>query len=202
MRYEYISWSRFYRLCGDLYRQIATSGYKPDLIVAITRGGYPGARIMADYFDLMDLFSLKIEHYRGPEKRPVTEITVPLAVDITRRHVLLVDDVGDSGDTFAVALRHMKEHGTPADLRTAALHYKVTSAHVPDYFAQRVVKWRWITYPWALVEDLTVLASRMQPPVKHIDDFKLRLSTEIGMRIPEGVLTQVAPIVFERLSEN
>ena len=54
MEYELISWSRFYRLCGQLYRNISESDFTPDLIIAIARGGYPVGRILADYFGIMD----------------------------------------------------------------------------------------------------------------------------------------------------
>ena len=47
MQYEYVSWNRFYRLCGVLWERITDAGYRPDLIIAITRGGYPTARILA-----------------------------------------------------------------------------------------------------------------------------------------------------------
>jgi len=201
MKYEYISWNRFYRLCGVLYERISHSIYVPDLIIAITRGGYPVARVMADYFNLMDLVGLKIEHYRGPEKMPLANVRYPLVSEISNRHVLLVDDVSDSGDTFAVALRYLREQGEPATLRTAVLHHKLTSEQVPDFFAQRVRKWRWITYPWALVEDLTVLASRMTPPPKNVVELKQRLLAETGLKLPAGVFTQIAPIVLARVAE-
>ncbi|MGD8957419.1 MAG: phosphoribosyltransferase family protein, partial [Chromatiaceae bacterium] len=61
MDYEYVSWNRFYRLCGVLYQRINDSGYAPDLVVAIARGGYPVARVIADFLGIMDLVSLKIE---------------------------------------------------------------------------------------------------------------------------------------------
>ena len=86
-------------------------------------------------------------------------------------------------------------------MRTAVLHHKQTSSHVPDYHAQRIVKWRWITYPWAIVEDLTVLASRMTPHPQQADELKGRLIHEIGLEFPGGIIEQVAPIVLQRLAE-
>lgn len=80
MDYEYISWNHFHRLCGRLCHKLDDSGFRPDLIIAITRGGYPTARVLADYLDLMDLVSLKIEHYRGPQRMPETTIPYPLTV--------------------------------------------------------------------------------------------------------------------------
>lgn len=202
MDYEYVSWNQFYRLCGILYGKITESGFVPDQIIAIARGGYPPGRVMADYFGLMDLVSLKIEHYRGPDKLPLTKVPYPLAAKVDDRRVLLVDDVSDSGDTFTVALQHLKEHGEPAEVRTAVLHHKQTSRYLPDYCAQRVIRWRWITYPWAVVEDLSVLASRLEPVPQNVDELVRYLTTKVGLRLPKGVLSQIGPVVLDRLTDS
>lgn len=202
MRYEYISWSKFYRLCGTLYERISASGYRPDTIIAIARGGYAPARILADYFAVMNLLSLKIEHYHGPDKMPKAVVRYPLTADISGRDVLLVDDVSDSGDTFDVALRHLKERGLPASLRTGVLHHKATSSVEPDYYARRVVKWRWITYPWAVVEDLTVLAARMQPTPESKSELWQNLRREAGMVLPQRLYDQIASIVLSNLGSK
>jgi hypoxanthine phosphoribosyltransferase len=201
MKYEYIGWNRFLRLCGILYGRINDDGFRPDMIIAIERGGYPVARLLSDYFDVMDLIGLKVEHYRGPDKMPQAIIPYPLAADVDGRHLLVVDDVSDSGDTFNAVLPHVRRQGRPAALRTAVLHHKQTSSYRPDFYAQRVLKWRWITYPWAVVEDLTVVTSRMAPPPSGVADLKRRLEGDAGFRLPEGVLRQVAPIVLDRLAE-
>jgi hypoxanthine phosphoribosyltransferase len=201
MQFEYVSWARFYRLCGTLYRRIDAAGFRPDLIVAIARGGYPVARVLADYFGIMDLFSLKIEHYRGPDKLPSAVVRYPLPVDIEDRRVLLVDDVSDSGDTFEVALAQLRQGGAPRALRTAVLHHKHSAALEPDYYAQRVLKWRWITYPWALVEDLSVLAARLEPLPDSTARLAQRLGTELAFPLPRGLWPQIGPIVLARAAE-
>jgi hypoxanthine phosphoribosyltransferase len=202
MRYEYISWDRFYRLCGVLFGRIAASGFAPDLIVAITRGGYPAARVLADFHGLMDLVGLKIEHYRGPTKQTDTVVPYPLPLSVAGRRVLLVDDVSDSGDTFDAAFGEIARHGEPAAIRTAVLHHKQTSRHVPDYCAQRVRQWRWITYPWALVEDLTQVVAGMTPVPTNAPELVRRVAGETGLRPPQSVLKAVAPIVLQRLAAD
>jgi len=202
MDYEYISWNRFYRLCGTLYRKVNESGFEPDLIIAITRGGYPAARVLADWFGLMDLVGLKIEHYRGPEKQARTTVPYPLPLRIDGRRVLMVDDVSDSGDTFEAALAHLEQYGHAADLRTAVLHHKTSSSHVPDYHAHRVVKWRWITYPWALVEDMSALAEKITSKPRDENLLLRSLPAAFVRNIPKGVLEQVTPVVLDRLGDT
>lgn len=199
IEYEYISWSQFYRLCGKLYERISASGYRPDTIIAIARGGYAPARILADYFGVMNLLSLKIEHYHGPDKMPGAVIRYPLAADISGKRVLLIDDVSDSGDTISAALQHLDACGVPASLRSGVLHLKTTSILKPDYCAKRITKWRWITYPWAVVEDLTVLALRMRPPPKSEAELWRNLTNETGIRLPKQLSSQIAAAVLSHV---
>jgi hypoxanthine phosphoribosyltransferase len=201
MSYEYISWNRFYRLCGTLYARIESAGFQPETIVAVERGGYPVARVLADYFDVMDLIGLKVEHYRGPDKLPQAVIPHPLQAGLGGKRVLVVDDVSDSGDTFNAVLPHIARRGEPAVLRTAVLHHKQTSSFRPDYHGQWVRKWRWITYPWAVVEDLTVLASRLAARPRTVPELRRALEQDTGFRLPDAVLAQVGPIVLDRMDE-
>jgi len=198
---EYVSWAHFVRLCGVLYRRIQGSGFQPDLIIAITRGGYPPARVLADYFAVSDLLSLKVEHYRGPDKLRSAMIPYPFPASLEGRSVLVVDDVSDSGDTFAAALSHLAEKGKPKALRTAVLHHKRTSVVTPDYYAQRVLKWRWITYPWALVEDLSVLIRRLERTPRDLAELPDMLLRTYHLRLPKGIVSEIGPIVLAGATE-
>jgi hypoxanthine phosphoribosyltransferase len=126
----------------------------PDLIVAIGRGGFVPGRLICDFLLLNDLTSMKIEHYkRAADMQPETKIRYPIPVYITGKKVLIVDDVTDTGDTLSLAVDYVRSL-KPADVRTAVLQHKTCSPFVPDYYAQKIIKWRWIIYPWARYEDL------------------------------------------------
>jgi hypoxanthine phosphoribosyltransferase len=60
-----INWDYIYSLCRDVSNDVKTSGYKPDVIIALARGGWFAGRVMCDFLGLDDLTSLKIEHYIG-----------------------------------------------------------------------------------------------------------------------------------------
>lgn len=188
---EYISWNRFYRLSATLYQRIAAAGFRPDTIVGIARGGYMPARVLADFFDLMDLAVVKVEHYHGPEKSTKAVVRHRLTADIAEKRVLLVDDVSDSGDTFDAALTHLDEHGPPAEIRTAVLHHKLTSTYRPDFYAARVVKWRWIIYPWALTEDLRALLGEMSPRPRTVDNARSALRAHHRLDVPRKILVML-----------
>lgn len=192
---ELISWSAFYRLCQILASRINDSGYRPDLIVAIGRGGWMPARVLADFFGVMDLTGFNIVHYRGSHMEPEARIKYPLSVDLDDRRVLLVDDVSDSGDTFELALNHIGKHGAPEKIRTAALHHKIASRCVPDFCAARIVKWRWIIYPWALCEDISTFIREMEPSPASVKEIEQRLEEGYGIRLAQRQLHNLLSIM-------
>lgn len=191
IRCECISWSAFYRLSRKLAIRIQASGFRPDLIIAIGRGGYMPARIISDFCHVMNLTSFKIEHYCGTRAKRTARIRYPLAHGVTGEKVLLVDDVCDTGDTFEVAGRHVADRLQAREVRTAVLHFKQTSSFTPDYFGCRIMKWRWLIYPWAAAEDICELLKQKHPLPKKTEKIREILAREHGVRIPQQVLLDI-----------
>lgn len=181
---ELVTWHRFHQLCQVLAKRIIHSGFQPEVIVAIGRGGYMPARILSDLLGLMDLTSFKIEHYRAPGRPSRALIRYPLSADLSGKRVLLVDDVTDSGETFRLAIEHLLQSGPPAEIRTAVLDHKTVCAYQPDFFARRIVKWRWLTYPWAIEEDIRGLLQGMVPRPDNAEALMEFLHRDHGLRIP------------------
>lgn len=188
---QLVSWDQFALLSRQLARTIHTSWFRPDLIVAIGRGGYLPARILSDYLNVFDLASVKIEHYYGVRRQKLASIRYPLDAEVAGRHVLLVDDVTDSGETFHVASQHLRQRGEPAELKTAVLHHKSVSGFVPDYYAEEVSTWRWIVYPWALMEDLGSFLQEMEPPPDSVEAFSAYLVEQHGIEVERETLEEV-----------
>ncbi|MCM2307364.1 MAG: phosphoribosyltransferase [Sulfuritalea sp.] len=193
--FQLISWNAVGMLARKLARGIAESGYRPDIIVAIGRGGWVPGRLLSDFLGQMDLTSFKIEHYRAARQPKRAQVCYPLAADVRGRRVLLVDDVADSGETFAVALAHLNSRGAPAELRSAVLHYKTVSSYLPDYYARKVVNRRWIIYPWAIVEDVGNLIRAMSPRPASADDVAKWLAAEHGLRLPRKFLLDLLALL-------
>ena len=59
------NWDYLYGLCREVAEQIKHSDFRPDIIVALARGGWFPSRVLCDFLGLDDLTSLKIEHYVG-----------------------------------------------------------------------------------------------------------------------------------------
>lgn len=162
-RCEMVGWERAARLSRLLAEKIRASGYRPDVVVAIGRGGYVPARIVCDSLLIGAMTGITIEHWGpGAEKKEEATIRYPLAADVAGLAVLIVDDVTDTGETLRVATGYV-EGFSPREVRTAVLHHKSISAVLPDYYAGYVGDWRWVTYPWAAHEDLVGFAGKVLP---------------------------------------
>lgn len=190
-RYEIISWHCVHQLSQKLACQIRKAGFRPDKIVAIGRGGYIPARILCDFLDIYDLSAIRVEHYKkGMQRKSQARVVDPLCTDVSGKRLLVVDDVSDTGDTFQVTIEHIRGLN-PAELKTAVLHHKIVAGFVPDYFAQRVIKWRWLIYPWAITEDLTALIRQMEKRPSSVKFMAKRLKNDYGIAVSGRVLKLV-----------
>ncbi len=188
---ELITWEKTYQLARKLARQVRVDHFNPEMIVAISRGGLMPARILSDHLNLFDLATFKIEHYHAVHKEKQARVRYPLTADVEGRRVLMVDDVSDSGDTFQVAIEHLHTRGKPASIRTAVLHHKRVSSFVPDYFAEELVEWRWLIYPWAVIEDLSNFLLEMEEFPASVEKFALELKHRHAIEVPWQILEDV-----------
>jgi len=186
LKVELVNNATVTRLCRKLAHKIQDSGFKPDIIICIARGGYIPARLICDYLDIYNLASIRIKHYTGSDKSEAAQLIDPLSIDIQGMKVLLVDDINDTGDTLQVALDYLASFN-PIEIKAAVLHHKVISTFVPDYFSQKIIHWRWITYPWAITEDVLSFVKKMQPQPSTIEqaiecleqDYKIKISKQV-----------------------
>lgn len=183
-RCELVSFNEVLQLSKVLSGKIKASGFMPDLIVAIGRGGYIPARLVSDFLLFNNLTSMKIEHYkRAADMREEARIRYPITADITGERILIVDDVTDTGDTLRLAVDYVWSLKA-GEVKTAVLQHKNCSSFVPDFYAQKIIEWRWIIYPWARYEDLAgftekILTDKILDLPLVISEFKSKYDLEI-----------------------
>ena len=149
------SWDRVYEMLIDMALQIRKSGFKPDVIVGVSRGGWAPGRILSDLLENTHTVNLKIEFYVGIGKtarRPI--VTQPIGDDLSGKRVLVVDDVSDTGESLKVALEHMLEKGA-SGVKTVTIYFKPHSTFKPDFFAESTSEW--IIFPWERLEATKLL---------------------------------------------
>ena len=102
----------------------------------------------------------------------------------------LVDDVNDSGDTLDVAMQHLLSF-QPREVRIAVMHNKTSTHFNVDYQAKTIIKWRWLIYPWAMVEDISDFIQRLAPVPKTLQETQQQLSKQYGITISRHELKQL-----------
>jgi len=173
VRLLHMGWEDVQRLAEKVAEKVMTSGFRPDVIVAISRGGFDPARILCDQLSIQRLASLQVEYYTGVEQRRGTpEIVFPLNADVPDLKVLVVDDVSDSGNSLKAARDHVLERGA-SEVRVATLHVKPWSNFRPDYYAEEVEAW--VVYPWEPMETLRWMAERLKSEGLDPDEVRRRL---------------------------
>jgi len=186
---ELVGWQEAADLSRILAYKIRDSGYCPDIVIAIGRGGYVPARVVCDYMLHENLTSIKIEHWGiAAEKKEKATVVFPLSIGISDLKVLIIDDVTDTGETLKAAVDYIDSLG-PAEIRTGILHHKDCSFSEPDFYVKYVEKWRWIIYPWALHEELygfseKVLSGEYATP----GEIRKKLLEEYGFDADTGML--------------
>src|SRR5659263_687086 len=150
-----VSWVAANRLARALAHKVIKSGYEPDIILGIARGGLVPARKVCDLLLKNDLISITTQHWGIATNLGKARIrfSLPQEADISGKRVLVVDDVADTGDSILIIMDYLKERN-PLEIRTAVLHYKSCSTIIPDYYGEKLEEWNWIIYPWAFYEDL------------------------------------------------
>jgi len=158
-----VKWEEVVEWCRRLAEVISASGYKPDLVVAIARGGYVPARLLCDFLDVHDLVSLQVLHWgRAAEITAVAHVKYPYDLDLSGKRVLLVDDIVDTGDSVIVARDFILSRWRPAELKVAAMQWISPVAKIkPDFYVEEVREWIWYQYPWTRAEDTTNFIERI-----------------------------------------
>jgi len=152
---EVLGWLEFGDASRELAHEVLHSGFEPEVVVAIARGGLLLAGSIAYALGVKSCGALNVEFYTGVGERLEAPIVLPPMLDeqsLTGKRVLLVDDVSDSGRTLDMVMQLLKAGG--ADVRSIVLYTKPGTVHEPDYTWRRTPLW--ITFPWSALPPVTL----------------------------------------------
>jgi hypoxanthine phosphoribosyltransferase len=159
-KYEAPSWHEIYQMLLDLAQQIRKDQYTPEIIVGVSRGGWPPARVMSDLLQNPNLANMKVEFYRDigvRNKKP--RITQPVTMEVVGKRVLVVDDVSDTGHSLRVVANHLRRKPVK-EIRVCTIYMKPQSIFRPDYYARTTRKW--IIFPWERLEAVHLVSKRFK----------------------------------------
>jgi len=180
------SWDQIYDMLIELAKRVKESGFKPDLIVGVCRGGWAPARVMSDLLENANTASIRIEFYLAPgvtARKPV--ISQAIMVPVKGVNVLVVDDVADTGESLKVAVEHLDVCGAKA-IKTATIYYKPQSIFKPDFFIIQTEQW--VVFPWERLETTRRLLDQAQKRGESLDSVK---GTMVGAGIGSGLVEKL-----------
>ncbi|WP_395243668.1 phosphoribosyltransferase [Agromyces sp. MMS24-K17] len=154
---EILGWDEFGDAARSLAADVLGSGYRPDLVIAIARGGLLLAGAIAYALGTKQCGSINVEFYTGVDERLPEPVLHPPMLDVPAvvgKRVLLVDDVSDSGRTLAKVVELLADAG--AEVRSATLYVKPRTVLVPDYAYRETP--HWIVFPWSALPPVDVEA--------------------------------------------
>ena len=138
-----------------LAEQIFASGFRPNFIVGVWRGGAPVGIAVQEYLEYKGLESdhiaIRTSSYYGidQQSRDIRVHGLQYIIDRANHndHLLIVDDVYDSGRSIDAVLRELREksrRNLPETIRIACPWFKPSKNQtdvVPDYFVHETDQW-------------------------------------------------------------
>lgn len=160
---EELTWEGFGEAERELAAQIVGSGWMPDLIIAVARGGLIPAGALGYAIGVKAMGAINVEFYTGVGETLDEPVVLPPLMDpsdLPGKRVLVVDDVADSGNTLKMVMELLRHQGldlggeaVAVDARSAVIYHKPRSIIRPDYVWRTTDKW--INFPWSVLPVIT-----------------------------------------------
>jgi hypoxanthine phosphoribosyltransferase len=190
IEYEVPTWDQIYEMLLDLAEKIRKNGFKPDIIVGVSRGGWPPARVLSDLLDNPNLANVKAEFYLGvAETKGEPVITQPVSMSVAGKKVLIVDEVADTGKSPKLVKEHIIGEGA-AEVKVATVYYKPWSIVKPDYYEKETS--RWIVFPWEVKETIRKIVKKCREKGKTVEEENAKLvKAGISGELVRGFLNEI-----------
>lgn len=190
LEFEIPSWNQIYRLLLKLAEAVRKSGFEPDVIVGVSRGGWIPARIMSDLLETPKLANVTAEFYVGvAETKREPTITQPVSLPVKGAKVLVVDDVADTGESLKVVNSHLKNQGA-SEIKIATIYYKPWSVIVPHCYEKETRCW--IVFPWERKETVRKTVEKFRGEGRTVEDAKEKLiSSGLNRELVERFIKEI-----------
>jgi hypothetical protein len=174
LEFEVPTWSQIYNMLLNLAGKIRKAGFKPDIIVGVSRGGWAPARVLSDLLDNPNLANVRAEFYLGvAETKGEPTLTQPVSTAVAGKKVLVVDEVADTGKSLKLVKEHIIEQGA-TEVEIATVYYKPWSIVRPDYYEKETR--HWVVFPWEIKETVRKIVKKCQEKGKPIEEETSKLA--------------------------
>ena len=137
----YISWNEFHQDVKNLCKKIKATGQEFNKIVAISRGGFIPAGIVAYELDIRNSAVINISTYVGSQHLKIDEVNNTSSVGVVDEKTLIIDDISDSGQTFEIMRRTFPKG------KFVSVYVKERGLRQADIFERKVPE-KWLVFPW------------------------------------------------------
>lgn len=146
----HVTFEQVDQMCIQIHEKIKESGFTPELLVTMPRGGLVPTGILAGerMLDNRNMRTIAVSSYDFMQQGEVKLNAIFRVEDFEGfKSILLVDDLVDSGKTVEFVLELLKKE-LPKDVvfKVATLFYKPQSTVIPDYYVAETEDW--IVFPW------------------------------------------------------
>ena len=156
MEKYYFSYKKIHETIQAKSKDIISSGFVPDYILAIGGGGYIPARILRTFID-KPIISVTLSRYTPAGEtieKPIKQQWIDnIHIDLNGKKVLLVDEVDDCRTTLEYCIEELLK-GYSMELAVFVLHNKLKEKRgkipkeIKHVFIGEDIEDRWINYPW------------------------------------------------------
>lgn len=190
IEFEVPTWDQIYEMLLNLVEKIRKNGFKPDIIVGVSRGGWPPARVLSDLMSNPNLANVRAEFYLGvAETKEEPVLTQPVSMKVAGKKVLVVDEVADTGKSLKLVKEHIIEQDA-TEVKIATVYYKPWSIVKPDYYEKETS--RWIVFPWETKETVRKIVKKCEKTGKPIGGEAAKLvKAGISPRLVEKFLKEI-----------
>jgi hypoxanthine phosphoribosyltransferase len=161
MQKQYITADQLLKDSLDLAFRIIESGFRPDMIVGIWRGGTPVGIAVQEVMEFVDIktdhIAIRASSYTNIGQRTTVEVDgleyleQQLNAD---KKLLLIDDVFDTGQSIESVIQELNGFykGSSPEIRIATPYYKPgnnETGRVPDFYLFETDDW--LVFPHELI---------------------------------------------------
>ena len=201
-RCRLVTWDEIAQWTETVARKITATGFRPTVVIGLTRGGWVPARLICDHLKVKKLYAVKTEHWGVTANRDGKALlTQELSIDIAKDKVLVVDDITDTGESLILAMGHLGKMG-PTELRSSTLLHIAHSKIQPDYFCIHVPQeeWTWFIFPWNLHEDLRTILPKTLTVPRSEAEVRSAFKEQFFIDVPIELITEtLVELSSERL---
>lgn len=193
-------WNYLNKACKRAVKKMKDQGFRPDIVVAVSRGGFVPARCICDMLIVKDLVSIKVDHWGiTATKDGQAKLKYPLDIDLTGKRVLVVDDITDTGGSMIVSSDFIKSLN-PTEMKTLTAFHIKTSKFKPDYYGEEI-DWKWVIFPWNYVEDMCNIVPKVLDKEKPKNIKKIKIDLKKNFNI-DVYVEDIAEILGELEERN